>query len=309
MTSTAATTSTVEIRQRPLGLFAIIGAILCFSISSTLVKKSGAPGPTIAFWRMLLASGLWTLILRSTEHRWISRAELRRAVVPGIAFGLNITCFFTAITNTSVANAEFIGALNPLLLVPAGAIFFHEHLNKGALLFGLVSMGGLALVLFNTPSNGDATWFGNGFAFLATMLWSVYMLTSRAMRSNATGTGMSVVGVMASAMPVATLTVLPIVLLKGQIDDVTVRSGLYIVLLTLLTGTLAHGLIVFAQRTVPVGSISIMQVAQPALAVMWSVLLLGRTVRSIQIVGMALVIIGLVLVTLQTQRRQVQRRV
>ena len=98
---------------------------------------------------------------------------------------------------------------------------------------------------------------------------------------------------MASIMPIAALSVLPITAVKGEIDDVTVRSALYIAVLTLLTGTVAHGLIVFAQRTVPVGTMSMLQVAQPALAVLWSVLLLSARVRAVQVVGMALVIAGL----------------
>jgi drug/metabolite transporter (DMT)-like permease len=53
---------------------------------------------------------------------------------------------------------------------------------------------------------------------------------------------------------------------------------------------------------VPIGLISTLQVSQPALAVLWSVLLLGSVVRGIQLVGMALVILGLVVVTVMTQR-------
>jgi drug/metabolite transporter (DMT)-like permease len=45
-----------------------------------------------------------------------------------------------------------------------------------------------------------------------------------------------------------------------------------------------------------------LQVSQPAIAVLWSVIFLGSSVRGIQIVGMALVIVGLVAVTVQTQR-------
>jgi drug/metabolite transporter (DMT)-like permease len=74
------------------------------------------------------------------------------------------------------------------------------------------------------------------------------------------------------------------------------------VLLALLTGTIAHGLMVYAQKSVPIGVISMLQVSQPALAVMWSVLFLGSVVNGWQIVGMALVIIGLAAVTLQTRR-------
>jgi drug/metabolite transporter (DMT)-like permease len=69
-----------------------------------------------------------------------------------------------------------------------------------------------------------------------------------------------------------------------------------------ITGTIAHGLMVYAQHAVPIGGISMLQVSQPALAVLWSVLFLGSTVNGWQLVGMALVIIGLAAVTLQTRR-------
>jgi drug/metabolite transporter (DMT)-like permease len=284
---------------RPVGLIAICGAILCFSVSSTLVKKSGAPGPTVAFWRMVGSSVVWTAILWFTERRFTTWREIRRAVVPGIAFGLNITLFFTAITHTTVANAEFIGTLTPVVLVPAGAILFKEQINRRALGFGVVSIAGLGLVLFFAPtqSGNRASWFGNILALVAMSTWSTYLLSSRGMRASS-----SVAGIMAAAMPVATITVLPIVVVSGEINDLSGRAALFVLLLVALTGVVAHGLIVFAQRSVPVGTISLLQVGQPALAVAWSVVLLGAAIRSIQVVGMALVILGLVLMIHQRQR-------
>ena len=53
----------------------------------------------------------------------------------------------------------------------------------------------------------------------------------------------------------------------------------------------------FAQRTVPVASISIMQAGQPALAVCWSVVLLGASLVALQIVGMVIVVASLVVMT------------
>jgi drug/metabolite transporter (DMT)-like permease len=88
----------------------------------------------------------------------------------------------------------------------------------------------------------------------------------------------------------------------GSLSQVTWRSVVFIVILGVLTGTGAHGLMVYAQKSVPIGVISMLQVSQPALAVLWSVLFLGAAVRGIQIVGMALVILGLAAVTVSTQR-------
>lgn len=271
--------------------------VVAFSFGSTIVKKAAIPGPTLAFWRMVALVPVWTAILWWRERRFVTAGELRKALVPGVVFGLNLTCFFTGVTKTTVANAEFIGALTPIVLIPAGVLLFKDRIDRAALLWGVMSLGGLMLVLFNAPSKGNASWAGNGLVVLAMMCWATYILTSRRMRQ-----GMSVASIMTSAMLIATLTILPIVVFTGNITKVTVHSVPYILALTLLTGTVAHGLVVFAQRSVAVGTISLMQVAQPALAAIWSVLFLSQTVRSIQILGMVLVVVGLIAVTAQTQR-------
>ena len=284
---------------RTLGYLALGVAVLSFSMGSTLVKLSHTPGVTVAFWRMLLCTFIWVSILRITEHRWLRWDDIRAALVPGITFGLNITFFFTGVTKTTVASAEFTGSLTPLLVVPLGALLFKERMRLGALVFGLVSLVGLALVLFNAPATGEFSWGGVAWIAAATTLWASYLLTSRSLRQ-----GRSVAAIMASITPIATVVILPLGLFvfPGSLTQVTWRSVFFIVLLGVLTGTLAHGLTVFAQSHVPIGVISMAQVSQPALAVLWSVLFLGSTVVGIQIVGMALVILGIAMVTVQTRR-------
>jgi drug/metabolite transporter (DMT)-like permease len=46
----------------------------------------------------------------------------------------------------------------------------------------------------------------------------------------------------------------------------------------------------------------VMQSAQPALAVFWGIIILGETVSGAQVVGMALVVVGLGLFTWSSQR-------
>ncbi|MGB8862061.1 MAG: DMT family transporter [Ilumatobacteraceae bacterium] len=284
---------------RALGLTALVAVILCFSAGSTLVKLAHTPGVTIAFWRMVLCTFIWWGILWITEHRLLTLPDLRASLVPGVVFGLNITFFFTGVTKTTVASAEFTGALTPLLVVPLGAWLFHERLRLGALAFGLISLGGLALVLFYAPTTGEFSWRGLIWIGAALSMWATYLLTSRSLRQ-----GRSVAVVMAHITPIAAVVagLLGVIVFPGQLGQVTWRSVVFIVVLGVITGTAAHGLMVFAQKSVPIGVISMLQVSQPALAVLWSVLFLSSSVRPIQIVGMALVIAGLVMVTIQTQR-------
>jgi drug/metabolite transporter (DMT)-like permease len=285
--------------SRAVGLAALVIVILCFSAGSTLVKLSHTPGVTVAFWRMILCSVIWIGILRVTEGRWLAWSDLRPAIVPGLAFGLNIAFFFTGVTKTSVASAEFTGSLTPLLVVPLGAFFYREHLRLGALAFGGISLVGLALVLFEGPADGGFSWHGIAWVGAANLLWATYLLTSRNLRR-----GRSVAAVMAAITPIAVVVILPLALIvfPGQLGQVTGRSVVFIIVLGLLTGTAAHGLMVFAQQSVPIGVISMLQVSQPALATLWSVWFLSSTINGIQVVGMALVLIGLATVTVQTRR-------
>jgi drug/metabolite transporter (DMT)-like permease len=59
---------------------------------------------------------------------------------------------------------------------------------------------------------------------------------------------------------------------------------------------------VFAQKTIQIGTIGIAQVAQPALAVVWSFLLLGEVVNHRQIAGIGIVVGGLLAFVVLHQR-------
>lgn len=291
-------------RNQPLGLLAVVGAVISFSISSTLVKWSETPGSVIAFWRMVGAVLAWWVVIAGrrviTGTRAPSAATWRAVLPAGLFFGFNITLFFTAISKTSVAHAEFITSLTPLVLVPVGALLFHEQPDWRALRWGFLSLVGLAVVLAFGPSGGTATAEGDALVLVVVGTWVGYMITARRARA-----GVGVVDFMVTMMPIGLLTATPVAVLLAA-DDIwplSAKAWVASALLTVLTGMIAHGLVAYAQRDVDVGTISVIQVSQPALAVGWAILLLGEEVRAAQVPGMALVLVGLVLFTLASRRR------
>jgi drug/metabolite transporter (DMT)-like permease len=306
------TASTVVARRRilrrgramPVGIIAMVAAVLLFSCSSTLVKWSDTPGSVVAFWRMLISVVLWWVVIvgrRVRTGRPAPSARTWRQVLPaGLFFGLNITLFFTAIGRTSIAHAEFITALSPVVLVPLGALLFHERPDPRALPWGAVSLVGLAIVLFLGGSQGGATVGGDLLVVVVVMLWVGYLITGR--RARAT---VDVVDFMATMMPLGVLTAAPVavIIAGGDIWPLSLKGWLAAGLLGVMTGMLGHGLIAFSQREVPIATIGIIQVGQPALAVGWSFLILGEQIKLAQIPGMVLVIVGLAAFTLVSQRR------
>jgi uncharacterized membrane protein len=208
--------------------------------------------------------------------------------------------FFAGATHNSVANAALIGSLAPFLIVPVGAWLFAEYIDPRALVFAVLAFGGVALVLFSAPPNGDASLEGNVFGFLAMLLLVAYVAATRHYRR-----GMDVTTFMATICPIATVAVLPLALAHGDVLGMSGTGWTYTLILTLTSGVAAQGLLVYAQKTIQIGTIAIAQVAQPALAVVWSYLLLAEVINARQAIGIAIVMGGLLAFVLLNQRRPV----
>src|SRR5215210_7677755 len=113
MTSTASSPRT-RLSAKAFGVLAVVGLVVAFSLSSTLVKRAESPGVLVAFWRMVTVSVVWNLLLLSTGRR-ITMENVRQVFVPGVSFGLNLALFFAGATHNSVANAALIGSCAPFL--------------------------------------------------------------------------------------------------------------------------------------------------------------------------------------------------
>jgi drug/metabolite transporter (DMT)-like permease len=278
-------------------VLAVTGLVIAFSLSSTLVKRAESPGVLVAFWRMVTVSLLWNVVLWTTSRR-VTLANIRQVLVPGVFFGLNLAVFFAGATHNSVANAALIGSLAPFLIVPVGAWLFAEYIQPSALVFALLAFGGVALVLLNAPPGGDASIEGNVFGFTAMLLLVGYVASTKYFRRD-----MDVTTFMATICPIAAVAVLPIALAHGDVFGMSGTGWKYMLILTLTSGIAAQGLLVFAQKTIQIGTIGIAQVAQPALAVVWSYLLLGEVINNRQAAGIAVVVGGLTAFVAVHQRR------
>src|SRR4051812_29461626 len=150
-----------------LGLVAVAVAVVVLSTGSSIVKFSDTPGTVVAFWRLWCSAVVWQVICVARRSPLPWRAV--RATAPaGAMFGVNIVTFFTAVGLTRVANAEFIGTLTPVLLVPFGALMLHERVRRNVLIAGAVALTGVAVILFEAPRGASGNnWRGNALAMLS----------------------------------------------------------------------------------------------------------------------------------------------
>ncbi len=280
------------------GIPVLVVSILIFCAGSTVAKKAHTPGLTLACMRSIIAGSVWmTIILVRKRH--IDWKSVRRALLPGITFGVNIACFFTAVSHIPVAKAEFIGALGPLVVVPAGALIYRERIPWKALIWGIPAISGVAIVaLLSAKSKGDANGFGIFMAVASVFTWATYLMLTKKFRP-----GVDIGVFMACTSVAAALVLLPLSIVRdGFVTAIPASGWPWIVLLALANGVIAHTMILVAQKHLPLGTISTMQTAQPGLAAGAAWLVLGETVRPVQFIGMAMVIVSLICYTLTVQR-------
>jgi inner membrane transporter RhtA len=271
-------------RHSTLGLVAVICAIIGLSLGSTIVKKAGAPGLTVATWRIVFGAAIWVVTIHLRRGRLTKRA-MRVAALPAFFFAADLGLFFVAVTRTSIANAEFIGSLVPVVVVPLAAVLFHERLRPVALVWAGLALVGIAVVLFNAPPNGVSSLSGNLITFVAMSTWAGYLLSARRARAS-----LGTTEFMTSVAVLAALILVPIAAVSGRLWEMPASAWKYVILLAVLTGTICHGLLAWSQTRVPVSTIAVMQVGSPALATLWAFLILDETISAPQAVGMAIVV-------------------
>jgi drug/metabolite transporter (DMT)-like permease len=286
-----------------LGLLAVLVSVLSFAVSLSVIKWPGIPGSVIAWWRLVGSSVLWWAFLLVRRHRTErplpSRDTWRQTTPAALCFGLNISLIFLALTRTSVAHADFIASMSPLLLIPAGYWFFHEQPRWRALRWGALSIVGLVIILANGPAGGAATVGGDVLIAVGVAAFAVYQLFSK----HARGRGVEPFDFMAIVMPVALVTATPVALVTAG-DELWPLSGeawAAVAILSVMTGMFAHGLLYYAQRSVPIATISVLQTSQPAQSTFWAWVLLGEAITFTQVPGMVLVTIGMALVIWSSQ--------
>jgi drug/metabolite transporter (DMT)-like permease len=289
---------------RTLGLLAVIAATLSFAISLSVVKWPGVPGSVIAWWRLIGSSLLWWAFLvvrRQRTGRSLPTLEAwKLATPPALCFGVNISLFFLALTRTSVAHADFISSMSPLILIPAGFVFFGERPRWRALSWGGLSAIGLVIILSAGSDTGVATVGGDLLVVAGVLGFAGYQLLAKRAR----GRGVEPFDFMTIAMTVALVTATPVAITTAGADlwPLSRNAWIAIAILSVMTGMVGHGLLYYAHKSVPIATISMLQTSQPTMSTFWAWVLLGETITIGQVPGMALVTIGVAMAVWSSYR-------
>src|SRR5207249_3811735 len=197
-------------RATRLGILAVLGPVTAFSLMNIIVKIIHTPALIFAFYRLWLGAVVMLLVLRVTRRRLTWRT-LKRALLAGALFGVNICLFFSALKLTSVADVLIVAALQPALTLLVAGPLFGERVTGYEVVWTAVSLGGVILVIVG--STGTPVWSlrGDLLAVGALVAWTTYWLLSKRVRQD-----VPALEYMTAVTLTAAVVVTPVALLSGQ---------------------------------------------------------------------------------------------
>tara|TARA_Y100001970_G_C14240277_1_gene864478 strand:- start:3028 stop:3918 length:891 start_codon:yes stop_codon:yes gene_type:complete len=277
-----------------LGRIAAVFAVVCWSAGNVIVARLDLSGIEIAFWRQFLGAVVYgtVFILIGKRFTW---SQIKLAFPVAILFCSEIAVFFTALNITTVANATIIGALQPIVLIIVAGGKFGEVITKRLVGISVFATGGVAVVVLG--SSNDVSWspLGDLLALLAMILFSAYFVAVKSVRVH-----IDTFTLQTLAMFIGSIGLLPfLIIFQGSTSGfpaLTQNEFLWIVVLLIVPGS-GHFLMNWAHLHVSLSLAGLLMLAIPVLSAGGAWVFLDQSVSILQVVGGAVVIFALVIVT------------
>lgn len=281
-----------------LTVFATVGLVRkAIPMDSLLLSCFRAGLGAIALYGVIRFSG------RSLNFAAI-RKHLFKVAIVGVVMGFNWVFMFEAMQHTTVAITTICYYMEPVFLILASPIVFHEKITVPKMLCVAASFIGIIFVSGLLSGGGIAALdrenlLGILYALIAAVLYATCV------GWNKTITDVPVFDRTLVELAAAAIVMLPLALLRGAqatIPDMTGYAWFMLLLLALFHTGFTYGMYYDAVHVLPAQTTALYSYIDPVLAVILSSLLLHEPMDIFIITG-AVLIIGSALVSDMVDRR------
>jgi len=258
----------------------VLGAIASVQFGSALATTLFAQvGPAGAVLLRLVSASIVLLVIWRPRPRARTRSELLLAALFGLVLaGMNLA-FYEAIQRIPLGIAVTIEFVGPLAVAITGS-----RRRLDLLWVALAAAGIVALM------RGDAHALdplGVALALAAGCLWGAYILiNARVGKAFAGGTGLAI------AMAVGSMVALPVGVAQGGAQLLAPHTLLLGAAIGMLSSAIPYTFEMEALRRIATNVFGVLMSLEPAMAALAGFLVIGQTLSSRELAGIALVVIA-----------------
>lgn len=267
-------------------------SIVAVSFSAIFVKWSNAPSTVLSMYRMWFACVLMLPIVwtKRAEFRKIGKREARMLVFSGLFLALHFALWFESLKLTTVASSTIILALQPLVSLLGGFLFFKERTTKASVFMMVIAMFGVALIGWGDFGLSAQAIHGDLLSFLCVIAVVGYLFIGQSVVRKLSHWIYSFSVFLSAAV---FLTIYNVATAQELFAYPAREWGVFALLA--IVPTLAHIINNWLLNYVNATTISVSILGEPVGASLLAVWLLGEHMTGIQIAGGVLVLTGMFL--------------
>lgn len=266
-------------------------ATLAWGASGVIAKGIDMGGLAIVAYRFSMAAIVFFVVIAFTR----SAPSVRQMIVllpAGIALAVDTALFFSAVKETTVANATVIGALQPVLMLGVARRFLGERVVRSQIWWSVIAVAGTVFVIFGATGVEGSSLLGDALAVGALFFWTWYLYLIKALRND--HPDITTLQLSAAVALYTGVIMVPVALLFGQdLSWPDTESWLFLALMAFGSGLLAHPLMNWALSRIPVSLGSAMVLLVPISASILAWAFLGERITVLQLAGAAIVLTAL----------------
>jgi drug/metabolite transporter (DMT)-like permease len=213
-------------------------------------------------------------------------------------YALDVSLFFGSVKVTSIADAAFIGSLQPVLVLFVAAPLFNEVIGRREVFVTLAAVAGVAFVLFGSPRMSAGSYVGDLLALAAVLAYTGYWLVSKVASRTSDALDYTTGTVVVAAL---FLTPVLVVSRSSLVSDKPV-DWVWLILLVVTSGS-ANLAMNWAHRFVDLSVSSVIVVGNPIVAASGALVILGQPITVVQVIGGMVTIVAIYLMVSRSRSR------
>jgi len=285
-----------EMQRRTIGLGGSTAAAVLWSFGGIFVTLAYAPGLVLAFYRLIVGALAWAVVIYATRRR-LTWALLRATWLGGVLLAGDMAMFYSAVKTTSIVDVTVIGAFQPALVMLVSRRLFDERLARRDVALILLAVAGVAMTVAGPGMSNHREVMGDALAAGSMVIFSAYWMVSKRARELC-----GALEYTSGVTLVAAVAMVPVVLVSGQsLGQFRGSDAWWIVLLVAVPGS-GHAVMNWAHRYVDASISSAISCLSPLAAALLAIPILGQTLSSSQLVGLAVGLVAIAAIAVRQRR-------
>lgn len=280
--------NTIKRENKTKFILLIILAICFLATGGIFVKLSKLPPVNTGFYRVLLSIPI-LLPFVYKKAGTVSKKNVKMIFIAGIFLGMDLILWNISFHMTTVANSNLLANLVPFTIIPVSYFVFKEKIPPKFFIGLAVTIIGIIVLMFGKLQPSVDNFQGDLLAFLTSIFYALFLLTVYKVRDEVCATLIMFISAFGSCITLfIAMTVMEGFYIPKNLNELYPLIGL-----ALISQILGQGILSFALGKVKASLSSVLVLAQPVIAAIYSFIIFSEKLSIIEILGIFITLLGI----------------